>query len=287
MRCLLPLRSFGDFVIDLYVANNSNKLRVDTILLPRYLVPLSTYLANKSVSVAFLETEIENKILSLFTRKHLLSVNTFSELKSLKKEISGRFPEIGFYLEEYAWRNNFLKLLINNKLYYPSGRQLNVYESRWNLLSDDEYRNLEIGSKTISTVTIFPDSRLKAKEISGENLSKLVRVLRSNKLNVRISVFGKNVSHGRYSDFNRECEVLTYDEFAKLESYIRGSDFIFSSDSMPLHFANLLSVSHFGIYNDRINYRWLTPYCKDKSAFCISGDFGKVLRTINEHCCVG
>jgi ADP-heptose:LPS heptosyltransferase len=55
---------------------------------------------------------------------------------------------------------------------------------------------------------------------------------------------------------------IVYRDFNELVLLIKDCDFVISSDSVPVHIAEFLDKQHMIIYNDKVNYNWLTPFAK-------------------------
>ena len=52
---------------------------------------------------------------------------------------------------------------------------------------------------------------------------------------------------------------IGYSNFIDLVQIIKKADFIISSDSLPVHIAELYHKPHWILYNHKINTNWLTP----------------------------
>ena len=89
MHRLFLLRAYGDFVILLQALLESPQKNKYTIIASKHLQPLYEELALvidlSSIQTQFIDFGIANTQLSLFTNKHLLSLNTIKELKQIKK----------------------------------------------------------------------------------------------------------------------------------------------------------------------------------------------------------
>ena len=89
MHRLFLLRAYGDFVILLQALLESPQKNKYTLIASKHLEPLYQELALvinvSSLQIQFINFGITNTQLSLFTNKHLLSINTLNELKQIKK----------------------------------------------------------------------------------------------------------------------------------------------------------------------------------------------------------
>lgn len=277
MNYFLPLRSFGDFIIDCYILQNSVYSQIDIIALPSYLMPLQGYLP-QGIKVKNFELAVKSNIVSFFTHKHFFTSNCINELICLKKGLSDTYKVQNTYLlEEYDLRNSlFQKIVGLKKCIAPQRSIKNVYAARWKFFCGTPLESSTFGcSKSIKSITVFPDSRLKRKEINQVKLDELTGFLQLSFSVVRIAMFkseGSNIGESS----NNNVEKNYYSNFRELEQLIISADFVISCDSMPLHLANLLRVPHYCIYNNRINHRWLTPYIEINKAYCLSTELHKV-----------
>ena len=58
---------------------------------------------------------------------------------------------------------------------------------------------------------------------------------------------------------NGMLNEIGYSNFTDLVEIIKKADFIISSDSLPVHIAELYHKPHWILYNHKINRNWLTP----------------------------
>jgi hypothetical protein len=88
MHRLFLLRAYGDFVILLQALLESPQKNKYSLIASKHLEPLYQEIALiinlSSVKIQFINFGITNTQLSLFTNKHLLSINTLNELKQIK-----------------------------------------------------------------------------------------------------------------------------------------------------------------------------------------------------------
>jgi hypothetical protein len=89
MHRLFLLRAYGDFVILLQALLESPQKNKYSLIASKHLQPLYQELALvinlSSIQIQFIDFGITNTQLSLFTNKHILSLNTLNELKQIKK----------------------------------------------------------------------------------------------------------------------------------------------------------------------------------------------------------
>jgi ADP-heptose:LPS heptosyltransferase len=108
-----------------------------------------------------------------------------------------------------------------------------------------------------SKVLIFPDSRKKHKVIKEETMRQLSINLTNLNVEFKIAKFGQ--INNEYSFLKNQ---IVYRDFKELILLISECDFVISSDSVPVHIAEFLGKQHVILYNDKINYNWLTPFAK-------------------------
>jgi ADP-heptose:LPS heptosyltransferase len=106
-------------------------------------------------------------------------------------------------------------------------------------------------------VLIFPDSRKKHKVINEAIMEQLSSDLTRLKVDFKIAKFG-----ALKNENSQSTSQIAYSDFKALVLLIRDCDFVISSDSVPVHIAEFLEKQHMVIYNDKVNYNWLTPFAK-------------------------
>jgi len=249
METVLLLRSFGDFVVALYhipVTNTSSKsyrLVASKHLEPLY-QSLLPYLSPAQRAVEFKDFGIQHHILSAFTNRYFFTKENVQELKHLQEQMKG-ISNIVLEQDTKSW---LIQLACKNKI-ISIHRGGNIYDS-WAAY----YENKNPFKTEISTpkkVLIFPDSRLKRKEITEEVLLKL-----------ETQLTGQNIQTSR-AYFNNAAKGISYRNFNELLQLIEDADYIISSDSLPAHLAQLLQKPHGIIYANKINQEWVTPFAKE------------------------
>jgi ADP-heptose:LPS heptosyltransferase len=164
---------------------------------------------------------------------------------------------------EHHTRKFLLSVFLIRKLdfLYKSG---NVYDALGRFFGfesiDKTFQLSEVHPK--SKVLIFPDSRKKHKVINVETMRQLTTNLTNLNVEFKIAKFG----HINY-DYNNLQNQLVYSDFKDLILLISECDFVISSDSVPVHRAEFLEKQHIILYNDKINFNWLTPFAKKNHMF--------------------
>jgi ADP-heptose:LPS heptosyltransferase len=253
---ILVLRSYGDYVILL------NSLRNTTIKQPIHLI-VSNHLQLLhealdldlpiNIHIRFANFKIQNAILSFFTNKHFFSLGTIKELISLRQYFKSKKNEN--YFIEHRQKSLLLQFFLGIKLKFIY-HQNNVYNSFHKFFEVQPILN-EQPSFTLnssSTVIIFPDSRKKNKIINSTTISKLVMVLDQKAVQYKIAKFSSGIENK-----NGMLNEINYSNFTELVEIIKKANFIISSDSLPVHIAELYYKPHWILYNHKINTNWLTP----------------------------
>lgn len=260
---LLVLRSYGDYIILLNSISKSDLTNPITITVSSHLKPLHDSLHLKlpaNFTFTFVDFKIKNGLLSVFTNKYALSINTFIELNILRKYLKNKSHE-ELYLE-HDKRISLIRCIIskNFKYIYKNSSVYECFDYFFKSKIDHHVNTNQ--NKQISNVIIFPDSRKKEKEINQFALSKLKKMLNESKIDFKIASFGSN----KNSTILKADEV-SYSNFTELITLLKSADFIISSDSLPAHIAELYHIPHWILYNNSINYDWLTRSSKEMNYF--------------------
>jgi hypothetical protein len=249
METVLLLRSFGDFVISLYhLSDETSHHRSIQLVASRHLEPLHQslfpFLTPAQQSVKFIDIGIEHQILSGFTDRYFFSKENIEELRNLKKQING----IGHLVLEQK-RKAWLIKMVFMKAFSIVHKQGNIYDS-WGAFYGNSTENVKHKVRP-KKVLIFPDSRLRRKEIPEKVLLQLEQQLELAGI----------ISNRAY--FKTALVGSSYQNFTELVNLVAGSEFIISSDSLPAHIAQLLHKPHAILYANQINHEWITPYVRE------------------------
>ena len=263
---ILALRSYGDYVILLNSIKHADVKENVKIVVSSHLKPLHEALSpnfSKNFEFIFKDFGIKKGLMGFFTNRHFFSLNSFFEILKLSNYIQSlKINEEKIYLEHSA-RKNLLNLFLGNKLHhlYKNG---NVYDALGHFFghesNDKTFQLSEVYSK--SKVLIFPDSRKKHKVINEATMEQLSVDLTRLKVDFKIANFGKTKNEN-----NHLSNQIVYSDFKALIVLIKDCDFVISSDSVPVHIAEFLGKQHVILYNDKINYNWLTPFAKKYHMF--------------------
>jgi len=263
---ILALRSYGDYVILLNSIKHAGIKENIRIVVSNHLKPLHEALnASFSTNFEFIFKDfgIKNGLLGFFTNKLFFRFNTFFEIFKLSNYINSlKINEEKIYLEHNA-RKSLLNLFLGKKLHhlYENG---NVYDALGHFFghesNDKTFQLSKFHSK--NKVLIFPDSRKKHKVINAETMKQLCSNLTHLNVDFKIAKFG-SLKNGNSQIENQ----IFYSDFKELVVLIKGCEFVISSDSVPVHIAEFLEKQHLIIYNDKVNYNWLTPFAKTHHMF--------------------
>ena len=263
---ILALRSYGDYVILLNSIKHAHVKENVKIVVSSHLKPLHEAIsANVPSNFEFIFKDfgIKNGLMGFFTNRHFFSLNSIFEIFKLSNYIKSlKINEEKVYLEHSA-RIFLLNLFLGKKLHhlYKNGNVYDVIGRFFGLEANDKTFQLsEVHSK--SKVLIFPDSRKKHKVINEATMEQLSLELTRLKVDFNIAQFG-----ALKNENSQLSNQVFYSDFKALVLLIRECDFVISSDSVPVHIAEFLEKQHLILYNDKINYNWLTPFAKKYQMF--------------------
>jgi len=211
MRRVFLLRAFGDFAIAVQALPSSDEIVASLHLKPLYDALISRGCISPR-SIDFVDFGISGSLLNLFTNKDFFGIDTFRQLLKIKKYVHDN-PCSSDFVEQSA-RLELLNFSTGHafQALFETGKP--VYEA-YGLPSH------ALGDKK-GNILIFPDARLKKREIPYSILAQIEgRVIR----------FGKD-----------------YQNFEELIELIQSADYIYASDSLPLHLAYLCSKPHYILY---------------------------------------
>lgn len=249
----LPIRSLGDFVMTASVVK-MNCVEKVPIMLPHYLVDL------------FKAMELDGyfEFIGIIAYKDQPSYFEFykvRDLKNIKRLISDIFlirnnlKKINHYLLDYRSR----RLVFANKRFsWPNDKE-NAYIGKYELFSkyysckpDVTLSQIVKYKIPVKSIIIFPDSRIKSKEIDKGLISDIL-VKYGSDYQVKIAKFSSIPSNDEI--------IIHYSDFHALINIIKTNDFIISAESLPYHLCNFYNKPHFVIYKKvrhfKINFRTL------------------------------
>jgi len=273
---ILALRSYGDYIIMLNSIKHASIKENVTIIVSKHLEPLhnalNTHFSN-NFEFIFKDFGIQHGLLSYFTNRHFFSLNTIQELFSISKLIHQlEIKDEIIYLEHKA-RKLFPSILLRNQLQhiYTNGDVYDAFGSFFHIDSAKLTFNLP-DVHTIRKVLIFPDSRKKHKIIDNNTVKQLTSEFMEQKMDFKIA----NFDHIKTKE-NDSNKHIVYKNFNDLILLIKECDFVLTSDSVPAHIAEFLKKPHVILYNDTVNYDWLTPFAKKYKMYTTFGEASNFL----------
>jgi ADP-heptose:LPS heptosyltransferase len=239
MRRVFLLRAYGDFAIAVQAL-----AATDVIVASLHLKPLYEALISRGCisprSIEFVDFGIKGSQLNLFTNKTFFSIDTFRQLSKIKKYIRTN-PGSSDFVEQSA-RLGLLNFFMGHsfKAVFETGEP--VYAA-YALPAQGLERK---GDK----VLILPDARLSKRVIPASIVERI---------NGRVARFGSD-----------------YASFDQLIDLIQASDFVVTSDSLPLHLAYLCRKPHFILYPDGGKQDFFTPDALASGSFSTFSQFTHV-----------
>jgi hypothetical protein len=239
MRRVFLLRAYGDFAIAVQALPSSDEIVASLHLKPLYDALLSRGCISPR-SIEFIDFGIIGSQLNIFTNKDFLGIDTLCQLSKIKKYMRAN-PGFSDFVEQSA-RLRLLNFFTDHSFQalFETGKP--VYEA-YGLPA-----HALSGGKV--NILIFPDARLKKREIPYSILAKIEgRVVR----------FGKD-----------------YTNFEELIDLIQSADYIYAADSLPLHLAYLCRKPHYILYPDGGKLDFFTPDALSSGSYSTFNQFAYV-----------
>jgi hypothetical protein len=258
MHRLFLLRAYGDFVILLQALLESPQKNKYSLIASKHLQPLYQELALfidlTSIQIQFIDFGITNTQLSLFTNKHLLSINTLNELKQIKNFAKQNPNNEGVdYIEQTTRIKaiNFLTSIEFKAMIMPNA----IYSNYDNFFMNTTKKDYQI--RQLNNILILPDARLKKRVIKLNLIESIKNYYKAKDNNIKIARFKNKIVE---DDF-------VYNNFKDLIKYIQESDFIIAADSLPIHLCELFNKPHFMLFPNGHPRNFITPYALDNNSF--------------------
>jgi len=289
MHRLFLLRAYGDFVILLQALMQSPQKNKYTIIASKHLQPLYEELALvidlTSIQIQFINFGITHTQLSLFTNKHILSLNTVKELKQIKNFVKQHPNQSGQdYLEQdkriglFNAINglSFNSIISKEPVYISYAKFFDIqdvkeveviHESR----EDKNSKNLE--DKVLDNklnpkkVLLFPDTRQAKKNIPSSLISKLENELAAKGYTLEIAYFKEAPNSPTANNTSSKTKQVVYSNFKTLIQLIKDAELILGADSLPIHLAYLLKKPHYILYPNGYPQLFITPYAQINNRF--------------------
>ena len=286
MHRLFLLRAYGDFVILLQALMQSPKKNKYTIISSKHLQPLYQELALvidlNSIQIEFIDFGIANTQLSLFTNKHLLSVNTLKELKQIKNFIKQNPNKEGQdYIEQDKRIGlfnaitglNFYSIISKEPVYTSYSKFFdiqNINNKEGKESNEAEFKeavafvNNKLNSKK---VLLFPDTRQAKKNIPNSLINKIENEIEAKGYTLEIAYFNEAPISTTSNNASSKTKQVLYSNFKTLIQYIQEAELILGADSLPIHLAYLLKKPHYILYPNGYPQLFMTPYAQINNRF--------------------
>ena len=278
MHRLFLLRAYGDFVILLQALLESPQKNNYSLIASKHLEPLYQELALvidiSSIQIQFINFGITNTQLSLFTNKHLLSLNTLNELKQIKNFVKQNPNQEGQdYIEQDKRIGlfnaitglNFNSIISNEPVYISYAK---FFENKE--LQKEEGQVAENNKLNSKKVLLFPDTRQAKKNIPSSLISKLENEIASKGYTLEIAYFKQvpdiaTTINGKGA--SAKNNKVVYANFKTLIQLIQDAELILGADSLPIHLAYLLKKPHYILYPNGYPQLFMTPYAQINNRF--------------------
>jgi ADP-heptose:LPS heptosyltransferase len=276
MHRLFLLRAYGDFVILLQALLESPQKNKYSLIASKHLETLYQELALvinlSSIQIQFINFGITNTQLSLFTNKHLLSLDTLNELKQIKNFIKQNPNTEGTdYIEQdkriglfNAITGFYFNSIISTEPVYISYAKF--FENKELQKEGQVAENNKLNSKK---VLLFPDTRQAKKNIPSSLINKLENEIASKGYTLEIAYFKQvtdiatTINDKSASNSNK----VVYANFKTLIQLIIDAELILGADSLPIHLAYLLKKPHYILYPNGYPQLFMTPYAQINNRF--------------------
>ena len=275
MHRLFLLRAYGDFVILLQALMQSPQKNKYTIIASKHLQPLyeelSLVIDLTSIQIQFINFGITNTQLSLFTNKHLLSLNMLNELKQIKNFLKQN-PNIEGtdYIEQDKRIGlfnaitglHFNSIVSTEPVYISYAKFFDIQD-----IKDVELTHESREDKNSKKVLLFPDTRQAKKNIPSSIISKLENEIEAKGYTLEIAYFKEAPNSTNANNTATKTKQVVYSNFKTLIQYIQEAELILGADSLPIHLAYLLKKPHYILYPNGYPQLFMTPYAQINNRF--------------------
>jgi hypothetical protein len=290
MHRLFLLRAYGDFVILLQALLESPQKNKYSLIASKHLQPLYQELALvinvSNIQIQFINFGITNTQLSLFTNKHILSLNTLKELKQIKNFVKQNPNQEGQdYIEQDKRIGlfnaitglSFNSIISTEPVYISYAKFFEIQnikevEVRLESREDKNSKNIEdnvLNNKLNSKkVLLFPDTRQAKKNIPSSLINKLENEIASKGYTLEIAYFKQMPDIATtFNDKSASNNKVVYANFKTLLQLIKDAELILGADSLPIHLAYLLKKPHYILYPNGYPQLFMTPYAQINNRF--------------------
>jgi ADP-heptose:LPS heptosyltransferase len=281
MHRLFLLRAYGDFVILLQALLESPPKNKYSLIASKHLEPLYQELALvinvSSIQIQFIDFGITHTQLSLFTNKHILSLNTLNELKQIKNFVKQNPNTDGTdYIEQDKRIGLFNAItgldfnsIISTEPVYISYAKFFYIQDINKELQKEEGQVAEINKINSKKVLLFPDTRQAKKNIPSSLINKLENEIASKGYKLEIAYFKQvpDIANTINDMITSNSNKVVYANFKTLIQLIMDAELILGADSLPIHLAYLLKKPHYILYPNRYPQLFMTPYAQINNRF--------------------
>ena len=277
MHRLFLLRAYGDFVILLQALIQSPQKNKYTIIASKHLQPLYEELALvidlSNIQIQFLDFGINNTQLNLFTNKHLLSLDTFTELNQIKNFVKQNPNIEGTDYFEQDKRTGLFNAITG--LHFSSiisKDPVYISYAKFFEIQNTKTEEVKAGYNKLNSkkVLLFPDTRQAKKNIPSSLISKLENELAAKGYTLEIAYF-KQVPDSAITINEKGASAknnkVVYANFKTLIQLILDAELILGADSLPIHLAYLLKKPHYILYPNGYPQLFMTPYAQINNRF--------------------
>ncbi len=267
---LFLLRAYGDATIALHFLVNSPEKNNYAIIASNHLKPLITalskYIDLSCLNIKFVDFGIIKSQLNLFTKRYFISVNTLHQVSKLKHFIKNNPNNEGVDYVEQENKSTLLKLFTGHSFKAIVNKQ--VYSDMDNFFKSSI--SIPKQTSTINKVLIVPDARISARRIPEKVIDYIKTQLTGTNNSLQVAYFNKA------NEPNLQNEIVSYANFEQLIAMINDADFIFGSDSLPIHLCNALKKPHYILYPNNGSTAFFTPFSIENEFYA---DFDKFSST--------
>jgi hypothetical protein len=252
------LRAYGDATIALHFLANSPEKNNYEVIASNHLKPLINALSNfsdlSSLKIEFADFGITKSQLNLFTNRHLISTNTLQQVIKLKQFIKNNPNNHGVDYLEQVKKSRLLNLLTGHSFEAIVDKQ--VYPRMGAFFNADIIIPKLTG--TINKILILPDARITARRIPEYVIEHVKTPLTGTNKSLQVAYFNSENEPSLQTESQKKLE--SYTNFEQLLALINEADFIFGSDSLPIHLCHVLKKPHFILYPCNGSDNFFTPY---------------------------
>ena len=271
---LFLLRAYGDATIALHFLANSPEKNIYEVIASSHLKPLikalSSYIDLSFLKIEFVDFGITKSQLNLFTNRHLISINTLQQVIKLKQFVKNNPNNEGIDYVEQNNKSSVLKLFTGHSFKAVVNKQ--VYADMGNFFKSSI--SIPKPTSSINKVLIVPDARISARRIPENVIEYIKTQLTSANKSLQVAYFNKNNEHKLQTE--SQYELVSYANFEELLALINDADFIFGSDSLPIHLCNALQKPHYILYPNNGSTAFFTPFSIANKCYA---DFNKFSST--------